>query len=68
MEKYAKTYKIGGTTVHIVAPASKSKEEIDRILKDYHKAGWEIIKELMEKSEKKEIARTSASDQHKEAK
>lgn len=58
MEEYAKTYKIGGTTVHIVAPEHKSKEEIDRILKDYHQAGWEIIKELMEKSESKHNYRT----------
>ncbi|AOT72896.1 hypothetical protein [Geosporobacter ferrireducens] len=52
MQEYARTYKIEGTTVHIVAPAPKSKEEIDRILKDYHQAGWEIIMELMEKSKK----------------
>ncbi|TCO79153.1 cell division protein FtsZ [Marinisporobacter balticus] len=50
-EKYAATYKFGNTTVHVVAPKPKSKEEIDRILEEYHKAGWAIIHELIEKGE-----------------
>lgn len=50
-KEYAATYHFGNSTVHVVAPPKKSREEIDRILADYHKAGWAIINELIEKGE-----------------
>lgn len=50
MEKYDKTLKIGKTLVHIVAPPPMSKEELERVLADYHSAGWVIIEEMSKKS------------------
>ena len=51
--KYDKTIKIGNTTIHIVAPPPQTEEEIDRILDEYHKAGWAIVREMQEKAAKK---------------
>jgi len=49
--KYDKTLKIGKTVIHIVAPPPMTEEEVDRVLDDYHKAGWAIIDEMLEKEE-----------------
>ncbi|RAV22221.1 hypothetical protein [Paenibacillus contaminans] len=52
MEKnYAKTYTIGNSTIHIVAPPPMTEEQKERILDDYHAAGWKIIDELVERGE-----------------
>jgi hypothetical protein len=50
-EKYDITYKIGNITVHVVAPPPKSKEEIEKILEEFHKAGWAIIEDMIQKGE-----------------
>jgi nucleoside diphosphate kinase len=50
----AKTLKIGNTTIHIVAPQPKSQGEIKQILDDYHRAGWKIFEEMMEKAKHEE--------------
>lgn len=50
---YDETYFFGNTIVHIVAPKSKTPEEIDKILEKHHKIGWEIWNELLK--EKKAI-------------
>ncbi|NSW92861.1 MAG: cell division protein FtsZ [Firmicutes bacterium] len=47
--QYAETYKSGNTTVHIIAPVPKSLEEIDRIINEFHQAGWEIWEEILER-------------------
>ena len=47
--KYDATYKLGNTTVNIVAPKNQTKEEIDQVLKEYHIAGRAIVKELQER-------------------
>lgn len=44
--EYAATYKFGNTTVNVVAPPPKSEEEIKRILKNFHQAGWNIWNSL----------------------
>jgi|GEM_PF-2960481 len=44
--EYAATYKLGNTTVNVVAPPPKSEEEIKRILRDFHQAGWDIWNSL----------------------
>lgn len=44
-----KTYKLGKTTVHIVPPPPMTKEQIEKVLDDYHRAGWAIIYELVSK-------------------
>lgn len=56
--KYDKTIKIGNTTIHIVAPPPQTKEEIDRILDEYHKAGWAIVREMQEKAATHTIKKT----------
>jgi hypothetical protein len=45
------TYKIGNSTVNIFAPPPMTEEEIDKVLDDFHLAGWAIIEELLEKGE-----------------
>jgi hypothetical protein len=45
-KKYDATYKLGEAIVHVVAPAPMTKEEEDRILKEFHQAGFEIWKSL----------------------
>jgi hypothetical protein len=49
--EYAKTQMIGNTTVHIIAPPPMTEEEKERILDDFHKAGWAIIDELVLRGE-----------------
>lgn len=50
--EYDATYKIGKTTVHVVAPKGMSEEEKQRILAEFHKAGWAIWNSLpLEKRE-----------------
>lgn len=44
--KYDATYKIGKTTVHVVAPPPMSEEKRERILNEYHYAGWAIWNSL----------------------
>lgn len=50
--EYAATYTIGNATVHIIAPPELTPEEEEKILDDYHKAGWQIILEIMEKAKR----------------
>lgn len=45
-EKYAATYHYGETVVHVVAPPPMTEEEKNKILREYHLAGWAIVKEL----------------------
>lgn len=47
-EKYDTTYKFGNTTVHVVAPPPMAHEEKERILDEFHQAGYEIWKSLTE--------------------
>ncbi|QEK12121.1 cell division protein FtsZ [Crassaminicella thermophila] len=61
-EKYAKTYKFGNTTVKIVAPPPKKKEEIEKILVEYHQAGWDIIEELLVNGENVDIVTSSIEE------
>ena len=49
--QYDATYQFGNTMVHVVAPPQKSKEEIEKILADFHRAGWAIIEEMVENEE-----------------
>ncbi|WP_232695509.1 hypothetical protein [Brevibacillus daliensis] len=48
-KKYDMTYKEGNTTVNIVAPPRMTEEEIEKVLEDFHKAGWMIVKSLRAK-------------------
>lgn len=50
---YDATYYFGNTVVHIVAPDSKTSEEIEKILEEHHKVGWEIWNDLLEKEREK---------------
>ncbi|QZY56991.1 hypothetical protein [Crassaminicella profunda] len=50
-EKYDATYHFGNTTVHIIGPPPMTEEEIEKVLDEYHRAGWAIIQELREKGE-----------------
>lgn len=52
--KYAETYNIGKTVIHVVAPDSMNDEEILKILKEHHMAGWAILNDLEEKKSKQE--------------
>ncbi|MFA6809251.1 MAG: hypothetical protein WCR27_09700 [Eubacteriales bacterium] len=52
--EYDATYKIGNTTVHVVAPPPMTEEEKQRILKEFHQAGYEIWQEIIEEGEKDE--------------
>lgn len=36
----------GQTTVYIIAPPPMTEEEKQKVLRDYHNAGWAIIKSL----------------------
>lgn len=51
---YDATYYFGNTVVHVVAPEPKTPEEIEKILEEHHKVGWEIWKDLLKK-EKSEL-------------
>lgn len=50
---YDATYYFGNTVVHVVAPESKTPEEIEKILEAHHKAGWEIWNDILEREGKK---------------
>lgn len=39
-KKYDATYKLGNTTVHIVAPAPMSEEEKEKRVQEFYLAGW----------------------------
>lgn len=52
-EKYDATYKFGNTTVHVVAPPPMTEKEKQKILKEFHQAGWEIWQEYIEEHERK---------------
>jgi predicted metal-dependent hydrolase len=52
-EKYAATYKIGNTTIHVVAPPPMTDEEIERVLDNLHAAVWDIIQEMLQKEAEK---------------
>ncbi|MBS4535357.1 hypothetical protein GOQ29_06965 [Clostridium sp. D2Q-14] len=46
-QKYAATYKIGNSIVHIIAPdPNMPKEKIERIRREMREIGWEIWNEL----------------------
>jgi hypothetical protein len=49
--EYAQEYQLGETKIRIVAPPPMTQQEIDRVLDDFHNAGWAIINELVEKGE-----------------
>ncbi|QOT01031.1 hypothetical protein JNUCC42_10475 [Brevibacterium sp. JNUCC-42] len=44
--KYDMTIQDGQTIVNIVAPPPMTEEEKEKVLRDYHNAGWAIIKSL----------------------
>ena len=54
-ENYDATYHFGNTVVHVVSPEAKTPEEIEKILEEYHRAGWEIWNETLKK--KKDMQR-----------
>jgi hypothetical protein len=58
-----KTYQFGNSTVHIADNAYRDKtpEEIEKVLEDYHAAGWRII-ESLEKSELEKIQEDSEKE------
>lgn len=45
-QKYAMTKKYGNTTVHFVSPPPMTKEEEEKILNEFHYAGWAIWNSL----------------------
>lgn len=45
------TYRRGNTLIQVVEPPAMTEEEIERVLRDYHAAGWAIIRELAKKGE-----------------
>jgi hypothetical protein len=52
--KYAKTYIIGKTTIHVFEPdPPPTEEEVERILNEFHAAGWRIIKKMWQKEAEK---------------
>ncbi|MDK2918473.1 MAG: hypothetical protein PWQ37_1206 [Candidatus Petromonas sp.] len=53
-ENYDATYYFGNSIVHIVAPKFKTPEEIEQILQEHHKAGWDIWKEILKKNDSNE--------------
>ncbi|WP_432400856.1 hypothetical protein [Wukongibacter sp. M2B1] len=46
-DAYNTTYHFGNTVVHIVDSKSKTPEEIEKILEEYHRVGWEIWKDIL---------------------
>lgn len=51
MEQKVHTYRRGNTLIQVVEPPAMTEEEIERVLRDYHAAGWAIIRELAKKGE-----------------
>ena len=56
-EKYDATYKFGNTTVHVVAPPPMSEEEKQKILKEFHQAGWEIWQSILEEEDSLDLGK-----------
>ena len=52
-QKYAATYKLGKTTVHVVAPPPMTEEEKEEILRRFHEAGWAILERMAARDEKR---------------
>jgi hypothetical protein len=46
-KKPDKTIIDGGTIIHIFSPPPQTDEEKDKILNEFHTAGWNIIDELI---------------------
>ena len=51
VERKVHTFRHGKTLIQVVEPLPMTQEEIDRVLDDYHAAGWAIIEDLVEKGE-----------------
>jgi len=51
-QAYDATYHFGNTVVHIIAPKPKTPEEIEKIIEEHHKVGWEIWNDLLDKESK----------------
>lgn len=47
-QQYDATYKFGRSTVHVVAPKNITPEQKEKVLDDFHAAGWSIIERLEE--------------------
>ncbi|GIO02284.1 hypothetical protein ABE137_17945 [Brevibacillus laterosporus] len=47
--KYDMSIQDGQTIVNIVAPPPMTEEEKQKVLRDYHNAGWAIIKSFYAK-------------------
>lgn len=41
--QYDATYKIGNTTIHVVAPPPMTEEKKEKIIAELHAAGWAIL-------------------------
>lgn len=50
--KYDATYKIGNTTVNIVAPKNQTEEEKEKVLDEFHAVGWSIWNSLTDEQKK----------------
>jgi hypothetical protein len=50
-QKYAATYEIGQTKIHVVAPPPMSEEEKEEILRSFHLVGWSILEEMGSKED-----------------
>jgi hypothetical protein len=48
-EKYAETYKLGNTIIHVVEPKGVTEEQVQRVLREFHLVGWSILEEMQEK-------------------
>ncbi|SHH08067.1 hypothetical protein [Tepidibacter thalassicus] len=44
--EYDEFYKFGNTKVYIIGP-KLNLEEVNEVLYDFHRVGWEIIEELL---------------------
>jgi hypothetical protein len=51
--KYDATYKLGNTTVHVIAPKNQTMEEKEKVLNELHNAGWSIWDSLSQEEKKK---------------
>jgi len=40
------TLKHGNTVVHIVEPRPMTREDIEKVLNDFHQAGWAIVRDI----------------------
>ncbi|SHJ64258.1 hypothetical protein [Tepidibacter formicigenes] len=48
--EYDEFYKFRNTKVYIIGPKS-NLEEVNKVLQDFHRVGWEIIEELLSRGE-----------------